>query len=72
MKGPLNYRPDSLFPVGRKIFVLNNSHVDLFENFGFFLISSVVLGLLIQLQIFRELYLIELLELLIGLVLLEL
>ena len=38
----------------------------------FFLISSMVLGLLNQLQIFSQLYLIELLGLLTGLVLLEL
>ena len=38
----------------------------------FFLISSMVLGLFDQLQIFSQLYLIELLGLLTGLVLLEL
>ena len=40
--------------------------------FSFFLISSMVLGLLNQLQIFSQLYLIELLGLLTGLGLLEL
>ena len=39
---------------------------------AFFLIHSMVLGLLDQLQIFRELYLIDLLGLLTGLGLLEL
>ena len=42
------------------------------RNVAFFLISSVVLGLLDQLQIFSQLYLIELLGLLTGLGLLEL
>ena len=39
---------------------------------SFFLISSMVLGFFYQLKIFSQLYLIELLELLIGLGLLEL
>ena len=42
------------------------------RNVVFFLISSMVLGLLDQLQIFSQLYLIELLQLLTGLGLLEL
>ena len=42
------------------------------RNVAFFLISSMVLGLLDQLQIFSRLYLIELLGLLTGLGLLEL
>ena len=42
------------------------------RNVAFFLISSMVLGLLDQLQIFSQLYLIELLGLLTGLELLEL
>ena len=44
----------------------------IYRNVAFFLISSVVLGLLNQLQIFLQLYLIELLGLLTGLGLLEL
>ena len=42
------------------------------RNVAFFLISSMVLGLLDQLQIFSQLYLIELLGILTGLRLLEL
>ena len=56
-----NYRPDSL-----------NRIVDHLEKCGLFLISSMVLGLLDQPQIFSQLYLIELLRLLTGLGLLEL
>ena len=43
-----------------------------YRNVAFFLISTMVLGLLNQLQIFSQLYLIELLGLLTNLVLLEL
>ena len=62
-----NYRPVSLLPVVSKVFekLVNNSIID-------HLIFSVVLGLLDQLQIFSQLYLIELLWLLTGLGLLEL
>ena len=67
-----NYRPVSLLFVVSKVFekLVNNRIVDHLEKF--FLISSMVLGLLDQLLIFSQLYLIELLELLTGLRLLEL
>ena len=52
--------------------LVNNGIVDHLEKCGHFLISSMVLGLLDQLQIFRQLYLIELLGLLTGLGLLGL
>ena len=69
-----NYHPVSLLSVVSKIFekLVNNRIVDHLEKCGLFLISSMVLGLLDQLQIFSQLYLIELLELLTGLGLLEL
>ena len=62
------------FSVVSKVFekLVNNSIVDHQENCGLFLISSMVLGLLYQLQIFLQLYLIELLGLLAGLELLKL
>ena len=62
------------FSVVSKVFekLVNNSIVDHQENCGLFLISSMVLGLLYQLQIFLQLYLIELLGLLAGLGLLKL
>ena len=47
--------------------LVNNRTVDHLEKCGFFLISSMVLGLLNELQIFIQLYLMELLELLTGL-----
>ena len=53
--------------------LVNNRIVDHLEKcVFFFLISSIVLGLLNQLQIFLQLYLIELQGLLTGLELLEL
>ena len=52
--------------------LINNKNVNHLEKCGLFLISSMVLGLLDQLQIFSQLYLIELLVLLTGLGLLEL
>ena len=69
-----NYRPVSLLSVVSKVFekLLNNRIVDHLEKYAFFLISSMALGLLDQLQIFRQLHLIELLGLLTGLGLLEL
>ena len=70
-----NYRSVSLVSVIRKDFekFLNNRIVDHLEKCGlFFLISSMVLGLLDQLQIFLQLYLVELLVLLTGLGLCEL
>ena len=69
-----NYHPVSLLSVVSKVFEkpVNNRIVDPLEKCGLFLISSMVLGLLNQLQIFSQLYLIELLGLLTGLGLLEL
>ena len=69
-----NYRPVSLLSVVSKVFekLINNRIVDHLEKYGLFLISSMVLGLLDQLQIFSQLYLIELLGLLTGLGLLKL
>ena len=55
-----NYHPVSILSVVSKVF-------EELENMAFFLISSMVLGLLDQLQIFWQLYLIELLGLLTGL-----
>ena len=69
-----NYHPVSLFSVVSKVLekLVNDRIVDRLEKCGlFFLISSVILGLLNQLQIFWHLYLIELLGLLAGLGLLE-
>ena len=69
-----NYCPVSLLSVVNKVFekLVNNKIINRLENCGLFLISSRVLGLLNQLQIFSQLYLIELLGLLTGLELLEL
>ena len=69
-----NYCPVILLSVASKVFekLVNNRIVDHLEKCGLFLISSMVLGLLNQLQIFWQLCLIELLGLLTGLGLLEL
>ena len=69
-----NYHPVSLLSVVNKVFekLVSNRIVDDLEKCGLFLISSMILGLLDQLQIFSQLHLIELLELLTGLGLLEL
>ena len=66
--------PVSLLSVVSKVFekLVNNRIVDHLEKCGLFLISSMVLGLLDQLQIFLQLYLIELLGLLTVVGLLEL
>ena len=70
---PKNYHPVSLLSVVSKVFekLVNNRIVDRLEKCGLFLIYSMVLGLLDQLQIFSQLYLIELLGLLTSLGLLE-
>ena len=49
-----NYHPVSLFSVVSKVFekLVSNKTVDHLEKLVFFLISSMVLGLLHQLQIF--------------------
>ena len=49
-----NYRPVSLLSVVSKVFekLVNNRIVDHLEIYGLFLISTMVLGLLDQLQIF--------------------
>ena len=54
--------PVSLLSVVSKVFekLVNKRLVDHLEKCGLFLISSMVLGFLNQLQIFRQLYLIEL------------
>ena len=69
-----NYCPVSLLSVVNKVFekLVNNKIINHLEKCGLFLISSMVLGLLDHLQIFSQLYLIELLGLLTGLGLLEL
>ena len=69
-----NYRPFILLSVVRKFSekLVNNRIVDHLEKCGLFLISSMVLGLVSQLQIFSQFYLIELLGLSTGLGLLEL
>ena len=69
-----NYCPVSLLSVVSKAFekLVNNRIVVQLESVAFFLISSMVLGLLNQLQIFSQLYLIELLGFLTSLGLLEL
>ena len=68
------YHPVILLSVVSIVFekLVNNRIVDHLEKYGLFLIPSVILGLLDQLQIFSQLYLIELLVLLTGLGLLEL
>ena len=69
-----NYHPASLLSVVSKVFekLVNNRIVDHLEKCGHFSDFQYGLGLFDQLQIFRQLYLIELLELLTGLGLLEL
>ena len=69
-----NYLLVSLLSVVSKVFekLVNNRIVDHVEKCDFFLISSMVLGLLDQLQIFSQLCLIELLGLVTGLGLLGL
>ena len=69
-----NYRPVILLSVVSKVFekLVNNRIVDHIEKSCLFLISSMVLDLLDQLQIFSQSYLIELLGLLTSLGLLEL
>ena len=60
-----NDHPVSIFSVVSKVFA-NKKIVDLLGEKAFFLISSMVLGLLDQWQIFLQLYLIELLEFLVS------
>ena len=69
-----NYRPVSPLSVVSKVFekFVNNRTFDQLEKCGLFLIFSMVLGLLDQLQIFLQLYLIGLLGLIRGLGLHEL
>ena len=69
-----NYCPVSILSEVSKVFekLINNRIVDLLEKCGLFLIYSMVLDLLDQLQIFSQLYLIELPGLLTGLGLLKL
>ena len=69
-----DYDPVSLLSVVSKVFeqLVNNRIVDYLEKCGLFLIFSMVLGLLDQLQIFSQLYLKELPGLLTGLGLLKL
>ena len=63
-----DYDPVSLLSVVSKVFeqLVNNRIVEYLEKCGLFLIFSIVLGLLDQLQIFSQLYLKELLGLLTG------
>ena len=68
-----NYHPVSLLSVVSKAFekLVSKRVVDHLEKWGLFLISSMVLGLVDQLLIFSQLYLIEFPGLLTGLGLLE-
>ena len=69
-----NNCPVTLLSVVGKVFekLVNNRIVNHLEKCGFFLISSMVLGPVNQLQTFLQLYLIVLLGLLTGLGLLKL
>ena len=69
-----NYHPVILLSVVSKVIekLVNNRIVDRLEKLTFFLISNMVLGLLDQLQIFSQLYLVELLGLLTSLGVLKL
>ena len=69
-----NYHPVSLLSLVSKVFekLASNRIVDHLEKCVVFFISSMVLGIFDQLQIFIQLYLIESLGLFIGLGLLEL
>ena len=60
-----NYNPVSLFSVVSKVSekLVNKMIADHLEKYGFFLISSMVLGLFDQLQMFWQLCLVELLGL---------
>ena len=64
-----NYHPVSLLSVVSKVFekLINHKIVDHLEKCGLFLISSMVLSCLNQLQIFQQLCLLELLRLLANL-----
>ena len=69
-----NYHPVSFLSVISKVFekLVNNKIVVTKRNLAFSLISSIALGLLDQLQIFRQLCLIQLQQVLTGLGLFEL
>ena len=69
-----NHCPVSLLSVVSKVFgkLVNNRIVDHLDKYALFLIFSMILGLLSQLQIFSQLHLIELLGLLTVLWLLKL
>ena len=69
-----NYYPVSLRSVVSKVFekLVNNTIVNHLEKCFFFMISSMVLGLRNQMQLYLQLCLIELLALLTSLGLLEL
>ena len=69
-----NHCPVSLISVVSKVFgkLVNNRIVDHLDKYALFLIFSMILGLLSQLQIFSQLHLIELLGLLTVLWLLKL
>ena len=70
----INYRPVSLLSVVTKVFekLVNNRLAHHLKKCDLFMISSMVLGLHDQLQIFGQLYLTDLLGLLTGLGMLEL
>ena len=64
-----NYFPVSLLSVVSKVCekLINNRIVGYSEKYDFFLISSMVLGVFSQVQILRQLHMIELLGFLAGL-----